>query len=492
MWSLSAGPGEMWDHVAEHLLTKYIANTIILVIGCSVITVLLGVSSAWILSTYESKYSFLLHILILLPLAIPSYITAYAYYGVLGYGGATDRLLGLSFDPMNIWGLMAVLSLSLYPYVYITTRIAIKSVTFSYRDTSLLLRGDSSSFLWKIVLPLCRPAISAGLVFVIMELLNDYGAAYYYNVKTFTTGIFRTWFQLEDRSTALYLSLILLAIVLLFYWLDLYFQRTKKYIAESKDINLSSSRVSKPGMKSKYYLILMLPITFGFLLPVAQLIHWSFLAMSPEFLTSVLHTLWQSVFIATLTAVVVMVLAVLLIYLARWSQRSYVEFVARTSTVGYAVPGAIIALGAVIMGLGFDRIFGLGLHGTLFILIWAYVTRFATIAYNPLRAKSLQLDENLEHASRLLGAGPWRTLWKIHLPLLRPALAGVFLLLFIDLLKELPLTLILKPYDWNTLSIRAYEYASDEMIVESGLPALTMVVAAAICVFIVEKRNRQI
>lgn len=491
LWSLGGGPGEMWTHVTKHLLGQYVVNSIVLIFGCASLAVLIGVSSAWILSSYSSKYSFWLHVLMLLPLAMPSYITAYAYYGLLGHGGFLDRIAGVQLDPMNIWGLMIVLSLSLYPYVYITTRIAIRSVTSSYISSSLLLNGSRSHFFWKIVMPLCKPAISAGLIFVIMELLNDYGAADYYNVKTFTTGIFRTWFQLEDRSTALYLSIILLLIVLVFYLLDMYLQSRRRYAVANKDLALIDQTTYQTPMKTKHFVIVFIPILLGFIIPVLQLVYWAWLALSKEFLVSVLHTLWQSVLIAFITAVVVIVVAILLIFLSRWSQGRLAKYIARSATIGYAVPGAIIALGAIIMGVGLQKWFSIGVQGTLLILIWAYVTRFATIAYNPIRAKTLQLNDNLGHASRLLGVGPWKTLWQVHIPLLMTSMSSVFLLLFIDLLKELPLTLILKPYSWSTLSIRAYEYASDEMIVESGLPSLTMVFAAAIAIIVVEKRNRK-
>lgn len=503
---LFSGPGETWGHLVKNVLGDYVANSLYLIIGCTIITIIAGVTSAWLVSRYRFPLQKQLQWCLILPLAIPSYITAYAYAGIFDYGGFVQNVFqffglsqGIKIDVMNTWGLIWVLSFSLYPYVYVSSRAVFLSQTQNLIEASWLLRTGGFKTFFKIVLPLARPAIVGGVLLVLMEVLNDYGAAKYYGVSTFTTGIFRAWFALEEPETAVYLSAILVLVIFGLIGLERWQRRGKKYHSINKVDRVLPLKRVKGYQKWLLLSIVILPFLFGFAIPVMQLLYWAFLTFEKVYKADFLILALQSFTIALSAAIAIVIVAVMIIYFSNWSLLAWIRRTAKTSTFGYAVPGAVIAVGVMIPTLVIDKtihayvssIFnkniGLLINGTAFGLIYAYTVRFLAVGYNPIESSVLKVGFKVSESSRILGASRWRTFFRIDIPLIRNGVLSGLLLVFVDVMKELPLTLILKPYDINTLAIRAYEYASDELIAEAALPSLCIILTGILPILLLNR-----
>lgn len=499
------GPGETWGHIVENLLLDYIGNSLFLVFVCGFMVVLLGVSTSWLVARFEFPYRKQLEWLLILPLAIPSYIVAYSYAGILDYGGSLElmlRFFGFDFiriDIMNKTGLAFVLGISLFPYVYVSSRAFFLNQANNLMEASKMLGvGEIKSF-FKLILPLARPAIVAGLILVLMEVLNDYGAARYFGVNTFTTGIFRSWFSLAEPETAVYLSALLIIIVFGLILLEK-FQRRK--------IQFSSSKANSQGIQRRtvskrlQYVIfsaVLLPVLLGFIIPVAQLIYWAFLTYENVFTSSFLIISLQSFGIAFLTAIITVIVAIFLIYFSKWSRIGSLKNIAKLGVLGYAIPGAVVAIGIMIPTIFIDKwliktldyLFqiqpGLIISGTLIALIYAYVVRFLAVAFNPIESTALKVSDSIPDSSRILGVGNIKTFFKIDFPLIKTGILSAFILVFMDVIKELPLTLILKPFQVNTLAVKAYEYASDEMVMEAAIPSLLIILTVMLPVIFLNR-----
>lgn len=499
------GPGDTWGHIVDHLLINYIGNSLFLVLACSFLVLLFGVSSAWLVSRFEFPLREQMEWLLILPLAIPSYIVAYAYAGIFDYGGSLELLLReigfdlMRIDIMNKTGLAFILSVSLFPYVYVSCRAFFLNQAGNLLEASKMLGvGELRSFI-NLMLPLARPAIIAGLILVLMEVLNDYGAAKYFGVSTFTTGIFRAWFSLEEPETAVYLSALLIIIVFALILIEKW-QRRKRNFSPIKTNDIYTHRKVVSGWtRFAIFMAVLIPVLLGFFLPLAQLIYWAILTFARVFNTEFLMLSIQSFGIAVITAAITVFFATLLIYFSKWSFLGFIRNLARMGILGYAIPGAVIAIGIMIPTLAFDKwligmldyIFsiktGLLINGTLVALVYAYCVRFLAVAFNPLESTSLKVSSSIPDSSKMLGVGNLRTFIKIELPLIKTGLLSAFILVFIDVLKELPLTLILKPFDVNTLAVKAFEYASDEMVMEASIPSLFIIFTATLPVIFLNK-----
>ncbi|MGY5851330.1 ABC transporter permease [Salegentibacter sp. F14] len=493
---LFAGPGETWSHLVDHLLADYIGNTFFLIFFCSLLVLLLGVSSAWLVSRFQFPFRKQMEWLLILPLAIPSYIVAYAYAGIFDYGGSFELLLRFAnmefirIDMMNKYGLAFVLSISLFPYVYVSSRAFFLNQAGNLLEASTMLGiGEFKSF-FKLILPLARPAIIAGLILVLMEVLNDYGAAQYFGVNTFTTGIFRAWFALEEPETAIYLSALLITFVFGLISFEKW-QRKNMKVASEKASKYSHRKAFKKPTQWMIFLIVLIPVSFGFFIPLSQLIYWAILTAGNVFDLDFLMLSLQSLWIALVTSVVTVFIATLLIYLAKWSSNHAVKNLSKIGILGYAIPGAVIAIGIMIPTLALDKwiiglmdkFFGISVgllfNGSLVALVYAYAVRFMAVAYNPIESTGLKVSSNIPDSSRMLGVGNFETFLRVEFPLIKTGILSAMILVFIDVMKELPLTLILKPFHINTLAVKAFEYASDELIMEAAIPSLFIIFTAA-------------
>ena len=490
--SLFRGNGEMWEHITTYFLFDYIKNSIILIFGTGLLTFTIGTSSAWIISRYTFRYKKIIEWLLFMPLAIPSYIVAYTYVGLIGNGGTFIEILrdfGFSVirvEMMNIYGLIWVLSFSLYPYVYAGTRTIFQSYPSQLKHTASLLGVSNKKYFFSVALPLASPAIIGGLFLVFMEVLNDYGAAKYYGVSTFTTGIFRTWTALEDLQSSIYLSAILVILVFVLVLIVKWLRGRRSYNLTQTNTNQKSTdnRVKISGLKKILYLgILLIPILFGFILPLIQLVIWGIQTFDSMFNNDLIILGLESLSLGLSTALLVVFLASLLIYLSKWNYLKRFNIFSRIATLGYVIPGAIIGVGIIrtsksltdLFSFQFDFEIGHLVYNSILVLIYAYLFRFIAVAYNSIDGNTLKIGNNLSESSYLLGYGKIKTFFKIDFPLLRSALLSSFILVLIDVMKELPLTLILKPYNLSTLAVRAYEYAEDERVAEAALPALFLI-----------------
>ncbi|MEN0006830.1 MAG: ABC transporter permease subunit, partial [Bacteroidota bacterium] len=349
------GPGEMWSHIVSYFLVDYIGNSAFLLLGSGVLCFIMGTSTAWIVSNYEFSFRKILEWLLFLPLAIPSYIVAYTYVGLFGNGGTLIGFFqdlgftGQKVEFMNIFGLTWVLSCSLFPYVYAGTRAIFSSFPTSIREATQLLGVSRRRYFFSVALPLATPAITGGLFLVFMEVLNDYGAAKYYGINTFTTGIFRSWTMLEDIQSGIYLSAILVVLVFSLNALVVW-QRGKRSFAlkQSPSKQAAAKRIPLQGWKLiTYSLVLCLPVVFGFILPVGQLLYWAILTFESMFKPELFWVALQSFGVAFSAALLVVLTALAMIYLSNWNVVRSFRVFKKLSTIGYVIPGAIIGIGII-------------------------------------------------------------------------------------------------------------------------------------------------
>ncbi|MEE2668475.1 MAG: iron ABC transporter permease [Gemmatimonadota bacterium] len=500
---------EMWSHLASTVLSTYVINSTILMLGVGALSLLLGLIPAWLVSTHDFPGRRTFEWSLVLPLAIPTYIIAYTYAGLLEYDSVLPRALSAVWSGTEAWhlrsaimslkGAVVMMALVLYPYVYIIARASFMRQSGAVLETaSALGRGPWDTFA-KVALPMSRPAVVGGLTLVLMEVLNEYGAVRYFGVPTFTTGIFRAWFPLNDPIAAMRLS----GILLLFVFMLIIFERLQRGRArfhdDAKGYRPTERRVLKgfPGWSA--YGICLIPVALGFLIPVIQLMTWAtsagWDALDARFARLTLH----SFSLALSTALLAVSAGLLIGYATRLSPTPILRLASKVAVLGYSIPGAVIAVGVFIPLVWADRLLntlmttafntptGLLLSGTLVALIFAYMVRFLAVALNPLESGFKHLCGNLDETSRSLGVPPLKTLWKVDLPLLKGTLVSAALLVFVDVLKELPLTLILRPFNFDTLATRAFQLAADEQLTQSAIPALIIIAVGLVPVILLNR-----
>lgn len=501
-------PGEHWNHIVTNLLPSYFFNSLILLVGVGFFTFIIGVSMAWLVSIYEFPGRNYFEWLLILPLAFPSYMMGYSYVGILEYTGPIQAFfrnnLDITFkgpiiDIMNMPGAIFILSISLFPYVYVICRASFMRQSSELQEAALLLGSSRMRVFRKIALPMARPAIAGGIALVGMEVLNDYGTVKYFGVDTFTSGIFRAWFSFGDINTAIHLSAILTLIVLLLIWLENFQRGSRSWTTQS-----ASSRPPlriKPGRSTRliYAAICSLVLLICFILPLSQLFYWVSMTWRNVIDSEFGILILRSFSLAIGSAVAIAILSIFLLYAIRLSPLRWTKHIAKTASLGYAIPGAVIAVGVLIPMMELDRFIlwisskqgGLIFSATVFILIIAYVVRFMAVGYNAIDAGFQKTGASVNEVARSLGASPVMTLWKIDLPLIRNSIAAAILLAFVDILKELPLTLILRPFNFHTLATKAFDMATNEMIAESANASLIVVLTGVIPIIILNNVIRR-
>ncbi len=488
--------GALWQHLLDTVLNDYLINSLLLLLGVGTGVILLGVPTAWLTSMCSFPGRRWLSWALLLPLAMPAYIIAYTYAGLLDFAGPVQSwirdLTGLSygdywfFEIRSLGGAIIMMSLVLYPYVYLMARAAFLEQSVSSIEVGCSLGYSRWQALWKLALPMARPAIIAGLSLALMETLADYGTVQYYGVSTFTTGIFRTFYGYGDTAAAAQLAASLLAFVILLVLLERYSRRRARYhsAAESR---ARADLIPLSGSKAIMACVICLsPLMFGFIIPATQLLFWAVFEAEPLGWDFV-GLAWNSFSLAFLAAIIAVTLAIILSYAKRTKPIKPVRTVLAMAGFGYALPGTIIAIGVLIPlawldhrlidifgSLGWDSP-GLLLSGSLVALLFAYTVRFLAVALGSVQSGLEKVKPSLDHAGRSMGHSPLDILRKIHVPLMRSSILTAVLIVFVDVLKELPATLILRPFNFNTMAVRAYELASDERLVDAA-PASIMIV----------------
>lgn len=501
--------GETWGHLVQTVLADYVVNSISLMLGVGAGTLLLGVPTAWLVTQFRFPGRDLFVWVLLLPLAMPTYIIAYTYTGMLDFAGPVQTALRETFGWAigDYWfppvrspgGAMVMLSLVLYPYVYLLARSAFLEQSPSLNDAGRLLGAGPLRRFFRVSLPMARPAIIAGLSLALMETLADFGTVQYFGVPVFTTGIFRTWFGLGDSAAAAQLSAMLMGFVFVLILLERRSRRRARY----HHVGLRSQPLRMTALKGRAavaaFVICLVPPLLGFIVPTLQLAHWAVLT-APEMLDDTfVHLALNSFALALAAAVIAVVLATLVSYGKRLHDTALTGLASRVAGMGYAVPGTVIAVGVMIPFAWFDRSLnawmtaqfgvstGLLLSGTLFTLLFAYTVRFLAVSLQTVEAGLGKISTHADDAARSLGYRPIEILARVHLPCINGALLTAVLIVFVDVLKELPATLILRPFNFNTLAVRTYELASDERLADASLSAIAIVLVGILPIMVLSR-----
>ncbi len=496
---------ELWQHLASTVLVEYLTNSFWLIIIVGALSLLFGVSTAWYTTAYEFPGSQIFTWALLLPLSMPAYIIAFTYTGLLEFNGPIQSFLRNTFDWQygdywfldirNIGGASTMLSLVLYPYIYLLSRSAFLEQSVAAMEASRTLGCSSRQAFFRIGIPLARPAIITGLSLVLMETLAEFGTMQYFGVQTFTTGIFRTWYGLYDSSGAAQLASMLLMFVMLLILLERHSRVSAKYFHHASRRKMQKTRLL--GRKALLaFSVCMLPLLLGFLIPFIQLAIWTASDISILWSKAYLILARNSIQLAAITALCCIPPGLLLTYVIRRGTFTWVTTLIRFSTMGYAIPGTVIAIGVLspagwfdntldsFMRDRFDVSTGLLFSGSIAILVFAYTVRFFTVSLNTIEAGLGRIKPSTEEAARTLGLSPLQIVWQIHLPLARGSILTAFLIIFVDVLKELPATLVLRPFNFNTLAVSAFEIASDERLADAAPAAIAIVLTGIIPVII--------
>jgi iron(III) transport system permease protein len=493
----ATGTGETWLHLAQTVLPEYVANTLKLVAGVAIGVIFGGVATAWLTVMHDFPGRRIFEWALILPLAMPAYVMAYAYTDLLQFVGPVQSWLRGTFgwhkddywfpDVRSVGGAIVMFAFVLYPYVYMLARAA-----FIERASGLLEvartfgYGPWASF-FKVSLPLSRPAVAAGAALALMETLADYGTVSYFAVQTFTTGIYRAWFSLGDRIAAAQLSAALLGFVILVLLLER-MSRGQARFHDTTGRNRPFPGRRLKGIKAAAAVALCAaPMLIGFLLPAGILLKLALGEESTQFGERFLHLARNSFVLAAVTAALAVGLAVLLAYASRMNRGRLPQMLNRLVGLGYAVPGSVIAVGVLIPVTRLDNWIGttleaaVGIHpGLLFTggiaaLIYGYLVRFLAVALHSVDASLGKITRSMDDAARILGCGRGATLARVHVPLLRGSLLTAGLLVFVDVMKELPATLVMRPFDFDTLATQTYTLAADERLAEASVAALAIV-----------------
>lgn len=506
--SLGQPFSEVWRHLLDTVLSDYITNSVLLMLGVGSGTLLLGVSTAWLTAMCDFPGRRLFNWALLLPMAMPAYIIAYTYTGLLDFSGPLQSALRETFDwgygeyyfPQirSLGGAICMLSLVLYPYVYLLVRVAFTEQSTAVLEASRNLGKSPWQTLFLVALPMARPAIAAGVSLALMETLADYGTVDYFGVSAFTTGIFRTWYGLGELQTAAQLAAFLLLFVFTLFVLERWSRKRMRYHHTSAQ--KQHSRIVLHGWRARAcFLIPTTVITLGFVLPAGQLLLWAGANWRKNINSEFFALVGNSFMLAAIAAMCCLAVALFLGYGKRLYPGKMETTSVRIAGMGYAVPGTVIAVGVLIpfawldnqidsfLRATFDVSSGLLLSGTLIALVFAYVVRFLSVSLQTVESGLEKIKPSIDESARSLGSTPLQVLQRIHIPIMRSSLLTALLLVFVDVLKELPTTLILRPFNFNTLAVRTYELASDERLADAATPALAIVLIGLLPVILITR-----
>lgn len=501
--------GDTWQHLVDTVLSDYVQNSALLMVGVGLGTFIIGVSCAWLTSVCQFPGKRLFVWALLLPLAMPAYIIAYTYTGMFDFAGPVQMQLrnwtGWEYgdyvfpEIRSLGGAIAMLSLVLYPYVYLLARSAFLEQSVCVVEVSRTLGCSVWSSFYRVALPLARPAIVAGISLALMETLADYGTVSYFGLGVFTTGIFRTWFGLGDSVAAAKLAAILLMFVFSLVIIERWSRKRAQYHHTSNRYKQLPEYQLSGARAWLAMTVCLIPLLLGFILPAFQLSLWAVDTYAEMVDASFLQITLNTILLSFSAALLAVVLALFFAYGKRIIATPLVEASVRVVAIGYAIPGTVIAIGVIIPFAWFDNTVdawlrahfdvssGLLLSGTLFALMVAYLVRFLAVSIQSVESGLSRIKRSMDEAGQSLGYRPAQILFKIHLPLMKGSVLTALLIVFVDVMKELPATLILRPFNFNTLAVRAFELASDERLADSSTAALMIVVVGLLPVILLSK-----
>jgi iron(III) transport system permease protein len=501
--------GDVWRHFIVSVLPHYFLQTILLLSGVGGLSLLIGVSLAWLISFYNFPLRNILQWLVLLPMAMPAYIVAFSFVDFFNYAGPLQSALRNAMgwtrstdyifpEIRSMAGAILVLSFALYPYIYLTARAAFLKQSMNQVDVARTLGKSSSQVLFDIILPQARPAIIVGLMLVLMECLNDIAAANFFGVQTLTLGVYSTWIGQNDLGSAAQLALVLLAMVSALIWIEKRAQGAKqKFQIAQRQRPISLSQ--RGWLISAWCAI---PVLIGFILPAILLAVHAVKRFDILNSRDFLDAASNSILLASLATILTLSVGLFLAYANRVTQSRFIRALTIVSTFGYAVPGTVLAIGVMVAFGKFDNWLdyfvrsqfgfssGLLLSGSLVAVLVSYISRFVTMGFGSFETGLTKITPNIDAVARVLGRSPWRVLFEIHFPLLRPAVFTAAILVFVDAMKELPATLLLRPFGFENLATQVFTFASLEKLEDSSVPALAIVLVGLVPVLILSRNLR--
>lgn len=514
--NLFKAPNENWYHIKEFLLKEYTYNSLKIAFFTGLFTLIIGVFLAWIISMYEFPFRKFFSWALILPMAIPGYIAAYTYAGMLSYTGIIQKTLRNTFNMqvdqkyfniMSIEGVIFIFTFFLFPYIYIITKAFLENQSSALIENARILGHKPTSIFFRVILPVSRASIIGGLTLVILEVFSDYGVVNYYGVSTFSTAIFKTWFGMGDVSTAIRLAGILMVFVIALMVGENLLRGRRKYSFTTSKIR-PIKREKLTGVKAGLaFSICLMVLSISFIIPVAQLIQWAFMSYKNVLNHNFVELLKNTVMVAGIATLIIVFFGVIVANFCRINKSKISKVFAKIVTIGYSIPGAIIAIGVIVFFISIDRSLGgvyeaigitnktLVLSGTVAILIFAYVIRFLAVGFNNIESGFEKVGNRYFEASRMLGMGVTQTFFKVDMKMIKGAIMSATILTFVDILKELPLTMTLKPFNFETLATQTYKFASDERLHEAAIPALIIIGVSIVSIYIFhiigEKRSEK-
>ena len=503
----ATGGTETIAHLSNTVLPRYAGTTLVLVLMVSVGTLFLGVGAAWLVTMTRFPGAKLFEIALVLPLAFPAYVLAYAYTFLLDHPGIVQTSLRsiTGWGPRDYWfpevrstgGAAVMLVLVLYPYVYLLARAAFLQQSATAFLAARALGSSAWRAFFRVSLPMARPAIAAGVLLAVMETIADFGTVAYFGVQTFATGIYTSWFSLADRGAAAQLALCLLSFALVLAMLERSQRGQARYHGAGKQHHRMPPPTLRGWRAAAAVLLCAIPVLLGFILPVIVLTSMGL--GSEQDLTSRRYVgfIKNSLTLAAVAAVVTLGAAVLVGFYRRLVPGRFSAAAVYVARLGYAVPGGVIAVGLMVPFAAFDNALdawmrdsfgistGLLLTGSIWLLIAAYMIRFLAAALGAYDGGQLMVHANMDAAARSLGQSPLATLRRVHLPILTPSLLTAMLIVFVDVMKELPATLIMRPFNFDTLAVQAYRLASDERLEGAAVPSLVILAIGLLPVILI-------
>ena len=500
----------IWPHLIDTTLPRYLWTTLLLMLGVAAITLVIGLSTAWAVTMCEFPGRRFFEWAMLLPFAVPAYVIAYVYTSLLDYAGPVQTTMREWFgwhNAADYWfpeirtveGATLMIGLVLYPYVYLLARAAFMDQSPSLFAVSRSLGHSALSTFFRVVLPIARPAIAVGLSLVLMETLNDFGTVDFFAVQTLTAGLFDTWMNLGNLGGAAQIATVMLTFVVILVTLERYSRRKQQQFAARDNRNpIRRFTMSRPR-QFVCILVCATPVILGFLIPAITLGQYAWEYFDESWNNTFIRNTLNSLFLSGTAALTTLFIGVTLAYSRRLHDTRGMRVMMRLSSLGYAMPGAVLAVGVIVPLAGFDNWLdsimrstfgfssGLLLSGSAFALIFAYTVRFLAVSAGSVESALQKITPSMDMASRSLGHTPGRTLIYVHLPMLRGTLLTAALVVFVDVMKELPATLILRPFNFETLATYVYQFASDEQLARSALPALVIVLAGIIPIILMSR-----
>lgn len=505
---LFSKPNENWYHIKEFLLKDYIINTVIICIFTGLLTMILGTSLAWLVSAYEFPMRKFFRWALILPLSIPPYIAAYTYAGMLSYTGFIQTFLRNNlnmevsqkyFDIMSIPGAIFIFTIFLLPYVYMVVRSYLEKQSASLIENARLLGENSIGVFFRVVVPISRVVIVSGVTLVILEVLSDYGVVSYFGISTFSTAIFKSWFSMSDVNSAIRLAAILLVAVFIVMNGEKFSRRRKKYSSTNTKIRPLSRKKLNKFYGTLAFLYCAIILALGFIIPTLQLLKWALISYSKVLNLDFLTLMYNSLWVAIVSSLLIVIMSVIIANYTRINDNLLSKLYSKLTLLGYSIPGAVIAITMVIFFVDLDKNLAwlykmfdpnsptLVLSMSLVMLVFAYLVRFLAVGYQGIEGGFEKIGKKFYEASRTLGYSKTKTFFLIDLPMIAPSIVAAFSLVFVDIVKELPLALLLRPFNFHTLSTKVFEYANDEMIIEASIPSLIIILLSFITIFVLYK-----